>query len=170
MGECLRCGESRYKIKEDDEGVRKKETPAKVIWYLPIIPRFRRLSDENNDKLLRWHADERKKDGCLYIRPILCNGETSTKSFSILVIKELRNLRLGLCTDEMNPFGTLGTQHSRGDHGPGSGQNNLPIGRAGPGLNSGRIFVSKACYFRPKLAGFCGPKRVGTKNRLKSRF
>ena len=35
----------------------------------------------------------------------------------------------------------------------------------GPGLNSGRIFVSKARYFGPKLAGFCGPK-----NRLKSRF
>ena len=40
----------------------------------------------------------------------------------------------------------------------------------GPGLNSGRIFVSKARYFGPKLAGFCGPKRAGPKNRLKSHF
>ena len=40
----------------------------------------------------------------------------------------------------------------------------------GPGLNSGRIFVSKARYFGPKLAGFCGPKRVRPKNRLTSRF
>ena len=38
---------------------------------------------------------------------------------------------------------------------------------AGPGLNLGRIFVSKARYFGP---GFCGPKRAGPKNRLKSRF
>ena len=40
----------------------------------------------------------------------------------------------------------------------------------GPGLNGGPNFCVKACYFGPKLAGFCGPKRVGPKNRLKSRF
>ena len=40
----------------------------------------------------------------------------------------------------------------------------------GPGLNLGRFFVSKARYFGPKLAGFCGPKRAGPKNRLKTRF
>ena len=43
-------------------------------------------------------------------------------------------------------------------------------GRARPALNSGRIFVSKTRYFGPKLAGFCGPKQAGPKNRLKSRF
>ena len=30
--------------------------------------------------------------------------------------------------------------------------------------------MSKARYFGPKLAGFCGSKRVGPKNRIKSRF
>ena len=40
----------------------------------------------------------------------------------------------------------------------------------GPGINSGRIYLSKARYFGPKLAGFCGLKRAGPKNRLKSHF
>lgn len=67
LREYPRCGKSRYQVKENnDEGMSKKETPTKVLWYLPIIPRFRRLfSEENNAKLLRWHADERKKDGML---------------------------------------------------------------------------------------------------------
>ena len=79
MGECPRCGESWYKIKENDEAVRKEEIPTKVLWYLPIIPRFRRLfSDKNNAKLLICHVDERKKDGILH------NGEISTESFPVL--------------------------------------------------------------------------------------
>lgn len=48
--------ESRYKMKDnngnDDEDVSKKRPPAKVLWYLEIIPRFKRLfanaNDENN--------------------------------------------------------------------------------------------------------------------------
>ena len=69
-------------------------------------------------------------------------------------------------------FAALWSKKIRGDHGPGQGRGkkNLPIGRVGPDQNLGRIFVSKACYFGPKLSGFCGPKRAGPKNRLKSRF
>ena len=59
---------------------------------------------------------------------------------------------------------------TRGDHEPSRGQKNLPIKRAGPGLNLGRFFVPKARYFGLKLAGFFDQKRVGPKNRLKSRF
>ena len=49
------------------------------------------------------------------------------------------------------------------------------MGRAGPQPKyfahwSGRIFVSKVRYCGLKLAGFCGPKRTGPKNRQKSRF
>ena len=36
-----------------------------VLWYLPIIKRFKRLFANANDaKNLTWHADERKCDGC----------------------------------------------------------------------------------------------------------
>ena len=60
-------------------------------------------------------------------------------------------------------------QTGRGDHRPGRGPKNLPNDRAVPKFGP-HFFVSTARYFEPKLAGFCGPKRAGPKNRLKSRF
>jgi uncharacterized protein YuzB (UPF0349 family) len=65
---CPTCGQSRFKVKDGDfdSGDKKKCPPAKVLWYLPIIPRFKRLFANANDaKNLRWHALERECDGQL---------------------------------------------------------------------------------------------------------
>ena len=67
---CPRCGLSRYKVKvgQNDEidEFTKEGPPAKVVWYLPIIPRLKRLFANADDaKNLRWHADNRKSDGIL---------------------------------------------------------------------------------------------------------
>ena len=66
----LQCGVSRYKVKDDiehnnDEST-KKGPPAKVLWYLPIIPRFKHLFANGDDakdpymacrwEKLRWNA------------------------------------------------------------------------------------------------------------------
>ncbi|XP_021751225.1 uncharacterized protein LOC110716882 [Chenopodium quinoa] len=64
LKECPRCGKSRYKRKSSNAGM--KGPPAKVLWYLPIIPRFKRLFSIPKDaKNLRWHAEGRKKNGLL---------------------------------------------------------------------------------------------------------
>ena len=65
---CLRCGLSRYNLKQKDddtiEDIEKHGPPMKVMWYLPTIPRMKRLFANPNDaKNLRWHVDERKCDG-----------------------------------------------------------------------------------------------------------
>jgi len=63
-----RCGVSRYKVKDDDddEDNMKKGPPTKVLWYLPIIPRFKHLFANVDDaKNLMWHANGRKIDGLL---------------------------------------------------------------------------------------------------------
>ncbi|XP_057251096.1 uncharacterized protein LOC130591614, partial [Beta vulgaris subsp. vulgaris] len=109
LHECPRCGLSRYKR----EGAGGSEgPPAKVLWYLPIIPRFKRMFSMKGDaKNLRWHADRRKKDGLLKHpadSPEWKTIDRVHKSFG----NEDRNLRLGLCTDGMNPFGNLSSQHS----------------------------------------------------------
>ena len=45
----------------------KKGPPAKVLWYLPIIPRFKRLfANEDDAKDLTWHANGRKSDGMVH--------------------------------------------------------------------------------------------------------
>jgi len=43
LHKCLRCGVSRYKVKDNDgDGDDMKKGPlAKVLWYLLIIPRLR---------------------------------------------------------------------------------------------------------------------------------
>ena len=70
MHKCPMCGISLYKVKDDDEcggdESTKKGPPAKMLWYLPIIPRFKRLfSNADDAKDLIWHANQRNCDGML---------------------------------------------------------------------------------------------------------
>ena len=71
LNACPVCGALRYKISRDDpgdvEGERpRKKIPAKVMWYAPIIPRLKRLfRNGEHAKLMRWHSEDRKKDGKL---------------------------------------------------------------------------------------------------------
>nr|GMC91220.1 uncharacterized protein LOC109168127 [Ipomoea batatas] len=55
---CPKCGASRYKRKNVvDVCEDKKGPPAKVLWYLPVIPRFKRLFANPNDaKNLQWES------------------------------------------------------------------------------------------------------------------
>ena len=65
------CGALHYKISRDDpgdvEGKRpRKKIPAKVMWYAPIIPRLKcLLQNKEHAKAMRWHREDRKKDGKL---------------------------------------------------------------------------------------------------------
>ena len=68
MSKCPSCRASRYKVKDDEECSfdenSKKGPPAKVLWYLPIIPRFKHLFANGDDaKDLTWHANGRNSDG-----------------------------------------------------------------------------------------------------------
>ncbi|KAL2905095.1 Protease HtpX-like protein 2 [Bienertia sinuspersici] len=104
LSNCPVCNASRYKKKE---GV-----PAKVLWYFPIIPRFKRLFSNSGDaEKLTWHVNGRKKDGKLRHpadSPQWRFIDAIYRDFS----KEERNLRLALSTDGMNPFGSLSSTHS----------------------------------------------------------
>ena len=84
----------------------------KVLWYLPIIPRFKRLFANGDDAQdLPWHANGRNYDGMLYHS----TNSSQWKKIDRLYLdfgKEAINLRLGLATDGMNPHGSLRTQYS----------------------------------------------------------
>jgi len=53
------CSALRYKIRKDDPGdvegePPRKRVPAKVMWYLPIIPHLMRMFiNKDNAKLMR---------------------------------------------------------------------------------------------------------------------
>ncbi|XP_020203464.1 uncharacterized protein LOC109789016 [Cajanus cajan] len=116
LQKCPRCGLSRYKVKDDgrssDEDVVEKGPPAKVLWYLPIIPRFKRLFANATDAMnLTWHADKRNCDGMLR-HPTNSPQWKKIDGLFPNFGSEARNLRLGLASDGMNPFGNLSTNHS----------------------------------------------------------
>ena len=101
--QCPICKTLRYKS---------YKTPAKVLWYLPIIPRFKRLfANEINAKNLRWHADKRISDGKLRHQADSLQWKKIDQLFPSFS-EEPRNLRLGLSTDGMNPYGSLSSIHS----------------------------------------------------------
>ena len=86
---CPRCDLSHYKVKvgqNDDIDEFTKEGPhTKVVWYLPIIPRLKRLFANADDiKNNRWHADNTKCDGLLCHPADLCSGRILIKNFQNL--------------------------------------------------------------------------------------
>ncbi|WVZ24161.1 hypothetical protein V8G54_002705 [Vigna mungo] len=115
LTKCPKCGLSRYKSKNNSEGnghIEKNGFALKVVWYLPIVPRLKRLFANPKDaENLRWHADERKIDGLLRHPADSKQWKNIDQQFPEFG-KECRNLRLGLATDGMNPFGNMSTNHS----------------------------------------------------------
>ncbi|XP_022003250.1 uncharacterized protein LOC110900686 [Helianthus annuus] len=113
---CVKCGASRYKRLKDsddaDDDVKKNGPPAKMLWYLPIIPRLKRLfSNEKEAKLLRWHSDERVIDQKL--RHVADSPQWRTIDNKYPEFgKETRNIRFGLSSDGMNPFGNMSSRRS----------------------------------------------------------
>ncbi|KAL0546536.1 hypothetical protein IC582_016447 [Cucumis melo] len=108
---CPKCGLSRWKINKnstkENSGV-----AAKQMWYFPIVPRFIRMfKNFENAKNLRWHAMDRKIDDIM-------RHPADTPSWRLIdhmwptFGSEPRNLRLGLSTDGINPFGDLSSNYS----------------------------------------------------------
>jgi len=82
-----------------------------LLWF-PLIPQLQRLfMSEHTAPYIRWHVESRTRDGILR-HP--ADGE-AWRSFDKLHPKfmaDSRNVRLGLTSDEFNPFGNMSTFHS----------------------------------------------------------
>ncbi|RVX18397.1 hypothetical protein CK203_006331 [Vitis vinifera] len=95
---CPTCGTSRWKL--DGRGSKKRKgVPAKVMWYFPPIPRFRRLFQSPKiAKDLIWHAQEREFDGKM-------RHPSDSPSWKLVdhrwpdFASEPRNLRLAISAD-----------------------------------------------------------------------
>ena len=117
LNACPVCGALRYKIRRDDpgdvEGERpRKRVPAKVMWYAPIIPRLKRLfRNKEHAKLLRWHKEDRKKDGMLRVPADGSQWRKIERKWPDFA-GDARNLWFGLSTDGINPFGEQSSNHS----------------------------------------------------------
>ncbi|XP_074381134.1 uncharacterized protein LOC141722194 [Apium graveolens] len=99
--ECPKCHISRWKLGKD--GKVRVNVSAKVMWYFPIIPRFKRIFKSNSTaKLLTWHANQRSQDGQMRHpadSPSWRNVDYKWLEFG----NEPRNLRLTMAADDINP-------------------------------------------------------------------
>ncbi|GJW60712.1 uncharacterized protein Tco_0110047 [Tanacetum coccineum] len=70
----------------------------------------RLFANSKDAKLFRWHAEERKKDG--KIRHVADSPQwryiDNIENFG----EEIRNIRFGLSSDGINPFGNMSSRHS----------------------------------------------------------
>ena len=115
LDECPTCKTSRYKPGNDsNEAQRRKKKPAaKVMWYFPIIPRLKRLfANKKHAKLLRWHDEDRKKDGMLRHPADAAQWRNIDRKYKDHFAYDVRNIRFGFSTDGMNPFGNMSSRHS----------------------------------------------------------
>ncbi|BBH07141.1 hypothetical protein Prudu_018990 [Prunus dulcis] len=68
---CPTCGISRWK--EGKDSILKEGVPAKVVWYFPPIPRFKRMFQSHETaKSLTWHAARKSIDVTYNLPPWLC--------------------------------------------------------------------------------------------------
>jgi hypothetical protein len=117
LNECPVCSAFRYKIRRDDPGDveserSKKRVPAKVMWYAPIIPRLKCLfRNKEHAKLLRWLKEDRKSDVMLRHPADGSQWRKIEREFPEFT-DNARNLRFGVSTDNMNPFGEQSYSHS----------------------------------------------------------
>ncbi|XP_042404585.1 uncharacterized protein LOC121994707 [Zingiber officinale] len=107
---CPKCGLSRWKLTKNK--VEKKGVPAKVVWYFPPIPRFKRIFKSlETSRNFAWHADSTRVVGQLR-HPVDSPSWKLVDHMWPSFESEPRNLRLALATDGINPHSNLSSRYS----------------------------------------------------------
>ena len=112
LTECPSCGASRWQRKTSGSKQLREGIPVKVLWYFPIIPRFKRIfhSPETAENLT-WHINKRIIDDKLRHPADSLVWKLIDNKWSDFA-RDPRNLRLALSTDGVNPHSTLSTTYS----------------------------------------------------------
>jgi len=109
LTECMTYGHSHYKPRTGRE---KTLVAYKKLRYFPITPRLQRLlMSPRTVEHMTWHQSHHAVDGVM-VHP--SDGE-AWKHFNSLhphFLAQSRNVRLGLCTNGFNPFGSFATPYS----------------------------------------------------------
>ncbi|CAL9012893.1 unnamed protein product [Prunus brigantina] len=107
---CPTCGVSRWK--EGKDSILKEGVPAKVVWYFPPIPRFKKMFQSHKTaKSLTWHAARKSVDGQM-------SHPADSPSWKLVddkwpeFGKEPRNLRLALLSYGFNTHSSLSSRYS----------------------------------------------------------
>jgi hypothetical protein len=112
------CGLDRFNHRKDggdDENCnrnRRKGGPKKAFWYYPIIPHLKHWFANKESELLRWHKGKHKQDTEMIRHPAdvieWWNIDSQNPEFAI----DLRNIRIAMSIDGMNPFMNSSTHNT----------------------------------------------------------
>ncbi|XP_020204521.2 uncharacterized protein LOC109789889 [Cajanus cajan] len=114
---CRFCEASRWKeFPQVDSKLEQRKNehkvPAKILRHFPLIPRLQRLfMCSKTANSMRWHEEERSKDGKLR-HPADGQVWNDFDKLHPEFSSETRNVRLGLASDGFNPFRTMSLSHS----------------------------------------------------------
>ncbi|XP_061344016.1 uncharacterized protein LOC133289989, partial [Gastrolobium bilobum] len=118
---CKVCHTSRWKppVKEvsdgtsSQQGQKKRNVAAKIVRYFPLKPRLQRLFlSTKTAEDMRWHAIPNGANDGLMRHP---RDSEAWKKFDELhtsFSSDPRSVRLGLATDDFNPFGNMSSNYS----------------------------------------------------------
>ncbi|XP_017985270.1 PREDICTED: uncharacterized protein LOC108663891 [Theobroma cacao] len=108
---CMICGHPRFKLRKSSVKKQKK-IPYKILRYLPLIPRLQRLYMScKTAEYMTWHVQNQSDDGVLK-HPVDGKAWQHFNRTHDLFAMEPRNVRLGLCSDDFNPFGSTAKPYS----------------------------------------------------------
>ena len=108
LDECPVCEAPRYK----DTCAQGKKIPYKVLHYFLLTPRLRRLyMSGQRAKDMRWYIDKCVDDGIMRHPADSEKWKEFDLQYPDFALKP-RNVRLGLATDEFNPFGNMNNNYN----------------------------------------------------------
>lgn len=105
LSECPHCQSSRYVVGSTS-------IPVKVLRHFLLIPRLLRMYRcRDIAALMKWHGQNPSTDGKM--RSVLDSPAwKEVKNIDSAFFEEVRNVKLGLALDGMNPFAEKSTRHS----------------------------------------------------------
>ncbi|XP_041994040.1 uncharacterized protein LOC121744538 isoform X1 [Salvia splendens] len=109
---CDTCHQLRWRTSDKDPTGEKRKIAQKVLWYFPLKPRLQRLfMSTKTASHMRWHAENRTKDGCMR-HPADSPAWNTFDRLHPNFARESRNVRLGLAADGINPFKNMSVSHN----------------------------------------------------------
>ena len=121
LDKCPICEESRWEhtnsegtddVEDDTGGVKKKKVPRKILRYFPLILRLQKLyMNDTTSAYMCWHKEELVKDGKVWHPANSLNCKHINDTYEDFAM-DPRNVRLGLASDDFNPFGMLNVTYT----------------------------------------------------------
>jgi hypothetical protein len=111
---CLKCGQLRFVevVNEDDNKVM-TEVTHKNVHYFPITARLSRLFiSKRTTKHMRWYKEGVHENNIVMVHTSDSEPWKALNNSYVNFTSDVRNVRIGLVTDNFDPFGTNSATYS----------------------------------------------------------